>query len=229
MTDNLFSNLTEYLSQLEARVARLEARDAALASALAAAETRLAQLEANHDMDDLLARIEDLENQEPLYAHVPEREVEVELVYDEDEAYDQEVEDESDEDEDVVLEPVAEPEPIAVPEPMPEPEPTPAPAPEPAPAPAPAPTTASVADTAAPKAGLAPRLEDLRKGISLGDRFLYQRELFAGNGELMTKTVALLNGMSSYEEADAYLKKNFQWNTESNAYELFYNLLHRRW
>lgn len=217
MTDNLFANLTEYLSQMEARVAQLEAREAALTAALANAEARLAAVEANHDMDDLLARIEDLENQEPLYAHPAEREVEVELVYDDD--------DNEDDDE---QEPIVEPAPVVAPEPEPVVA-APEPVAEPVAAAVPVVEEPTVAATVAAPTGVVPHLDDLKKGISLGDRFLYQRELFAGNGELMTKTIAVLNDMASFDDADAYLKKNFQWNTESNAYELFYNLLRRRW
>ncbi len=78
-------------------------------------------------------------------------------------------------------------------------------------------------------ATLLPPIEDIRKAISLGDRFLFQRELFAGNGELMNKTIDKLNSLSSLEEAQAYIGKHFQWDTESQAYELFMNILKRRW
>lgn len=91
------------------------------------------------------------------------------------------------------------------------------PEPQPAPAPAPAPTS------------IVPKVNDIKKAISLGDRFLFQRELFGGNGELMAKTIAELNGMHSMDEADAYIRKHFDWDKESNACELFYNILKRRW
>ncbi len=76
---------------------------------------------------------------------------------------------------------------------------------------------------------LLPPISDIRKAISLGDRFLFQRELFANNGELMHKTIDKLNTLSSLEDALAYIYKNFDWNTESQAYELFINILKRRW
>ncbi len=72
-------------------------------------------------------------------------------------------------------------------------------------------------------------ITDIRKAISLGDRFLFQRELFAGNGELMNKTIDHLNDLSSLNEALAYIAKHFDWNTDSPAYELFTNILKRRW
>ena len=71
---------------------------------------------------------------------------------------------------------------------------------------------------------IVPRVEDIKKAISLGDRFLFQRELFAGNGEQMNKTIEYLNGLSSLEEALKYIEK-FGWNKDSNAYELFTNIL----
>ena len=75
-----------------------------------------------------------------------------------------------------------------------------------------------------------PKVEDIRKGITMGDRFLFQRELFGNNGELMNKTIDALNKLDSLEEAMAYTRQKFpNWNKESNAYELFTNLLKRRW
>lgn len=75
-----------------------------------------------------------------------------------------------------------------------------------------------------------PKIEDLKKAISLGDRFLFQRELFSGNGELMNKTIDLLNNLSSLDAAESYIAKTFPaWDKESNAYMLFTNLLKRRW
>ena len=92
----------------------------------------------------------------------------------------------------------------------------------------------------APKAEPAPRpfaqqtslfgavVEDIRHAISLGDRFLFQRELFAGNGELMQKTLDELNGLSSLEEAMDYVADNFEWDSASTAVKLFENVLKRR-
>ena len=87
----------------------------------------------------------------------------------------------------------------------------------------------SEAPKAEPAASIVPKVSDIKKAISLGDRFLFQRELFGGNGELMAKTIADLNKMNSLDEADAYIKAHFNWAEDSNAYELFYNILKRRW
>ncbi|MBQ9427157.1 MAG: hypothetical protein IJU36_05945 [Paludibacteraceae bacterium] len=69
---------------------------------------------------------------------------------------------------------------------------------------------------------------DIRHAISLGDRFLFQRELFAGKGELMQKTIDKLNGLNSLGEALSYINDNFSWDKDSSTYELFVNVLRRR-
>ena len=69
---------------------------------------------------------------------------------------------------------------------------------------------------------------DIRQAISLGDRFLFQRELFAGNGELMQKTLDEINALGSLNEAMDYVLNNFEWDKESTAVQLFENVLKRR-
>ena len=71
-------------------------------------------------------------------------------------------------------------------------------------------------------------VEDIRQAISLGDRFLFQRELFAGNGELMQKTLDEINNLGSLNEAMDYVLANFDWDKESTAVQLFENVLKRR-
>ena len=71
-------------------------------------------------------------------------------------------------------------------------------------------------------------VEDIRQAISLGDRFLFQRELFAGNGELMQKTLDEINTLGSLNEAMDYVLDNFDWDKDSTAVQLFENVLKRR-
>ena len=73
------------------------------------------------------------------------------------------------------------------------------------------------------------KIEDISKAISLGDRFLFQRELFGNNGEIMQKTIAHLNSMNSAEEAMTYLQKKFAWDKESTTVERFIQLISRRY
>ena len=70
-------------------------------------------------------------------------------------------------------------------------------------------------------------VDDIRQAISLGDRFLYQRELFSQKAELMQQTLTELNELSSFDEALAYISR-FNWDTESSTYQQFLITLHRR-
>ena len=129
-----------------------------------------------------------------------------------------------------IVEPVVElaPEPIVAPVPAPQPVPevkvepvvevkVEKPAPQPATRPMPQQTSLFAAG-----------VEDIRQAISLGDRFLFQRELFAGNGELMQKTLDEINSLGSLSEAMDYVLDNFEWDKESTAVQLFENVLKRR-
>lgn len=77
-------------------------------------------------------------------------------------------------------------------------------------------------------ASLLPPIDDIRKAITLGDRFLFQRELFAGDGEKMNKTIDALNKLDSLDEALQYIGKKFSWDKETPAFGLFYSILLRR-
>lgn len=85
-----------------------------------------------------------------------------------------------------------------------------------------------VEEVASPKAAVYGKaVEDIRQAISLGDRFLYQRELFGQDAELMQRTLNELNNLGSFDEAVAYINR-FGWDTESSTYQQFIVTLHRR-
>ena len=84
-------------------------------------------------------------------------------------------------------------------------------------------------EPASPKAAIYGKaVDDIRLAISLGDRFLYQRELFGQNAELMQRTLTELNELDSFEEAMDYITNKFSWDTESKTYQQFLVTLHRR-
>jgi len=86
-----------------------------------------------------------------------------------------------------------------------------------------------IEEAVSPKAAVYGKsVDDIRQAISLGDRFLFQRELFGQNAELMQRTLNELNALGSFDEAQAYLNKRFQWDTESSTYQQFLITLHRR-
>ena len=83
-------------------------------------------------------------------------------------------------------------------------------------------------ELASPNAALYGKaVTDIRQAISLGDRFLYQRELFGQNAELMQRTLTELDALSSFDEAVNYISR-FGWDQESPTYQQFLVTLHRR-
>lgn len=227
------NELIKYFEALEARLAAQEERIAQLESSLAeknalfeqmsdslSAMTQLSE-EANKNLIEIHRLIEDG------IQVSPEPEVDVELVYPEDEEVTVELPQEEPAAEPVVEpQPIVEPEPVVEPQSEPAPEPTPQPVPESAPAPAPAPQ---------PEAPHVPQqtslfgtpVSDIRQAVSIGDRFLFQRELFGGNAEKLQQTLTELNALHSFDEAIAFVE-NFSWDKQSPTYELFVNVLHRR-
>lgn len=72
-------------------------------------------------------------------------------------------------------------------------------------------------------------ITDIKAAIGVGDRFLYIRELFAGNTELFDATITNLNALSSYNEAHQFLSSKFTWNESSNTVSTFLNVVKRRY
>ncbi len=192
-----------------------EAKEIAL-SALAAAQAAQEQVQATQEQIAALPTVET-----PYVASPEEDEVEIELVYEEEEETNEEETEEvlvetpscasPEEDNEVEIELIYAEEEVEKEE---EEEKSP---------------LVVEVEKSATTANLLPSVEDIRKAISLGDRFLFQRELFAGNGELMNKTIDKLNTLSSLDEALEYIANHFSWDTDTQAYELFTNILKRRW
>lgn len=124
-------------------------------------------------------------------------------------------------------EPIAEPEPVVEPEPEPIAEPEPEPIAEPEPEPIAEPEPVVEPEIPAKPEQQELFVTDIRKAISLGDRFLFQRELFGQNGEAMQRTLDIINHCSSEQEAFDYIEHNFEWDKKSPTYELFINAIHR--
>lgn len=66
-----------------------------------------------------------------------------------------------------------------------------------------------------------PALLDLKRGISLNDRFLFQRELFNNSRSEMDSVVEALNKLGSFDEAENYLKNEKNWNFENQTVKEF--------
>lgn len=226
--------IATYSAGLEKRIATLDKTIEELQKALNAANAALAvQRDLMEEMEQRLVEVE----ARPAMDEEPE--VEVELLMDDDTEEPELVTAEVAEEEPVqetpaeaVEQPQEEPQEQLQPEPATQPEPVVAepaqeePKAEPAPAVAPAEPVHTDAHKANTTYG-AP-VTDLKQAISIGDRFLYQRELFGKNGELMQRTIADLNGLNTFDEAMEYIDRHFNWDKEQPSYELFVNALHRR-
>lgn len=218
--------LIQYFQTLEARITGYEARIAALEAEKQAAEARIAALEAEKEKNQrvltaLKADIEELQSRPYVEMEDEDEDFEVEEPIEEEEFVAKEVTEEPVAEAPKVEEPkVEEPkveEPV-VEEPKAE-EPQQELFEEPV----------AEKEPAAPKAMLYGKpVDDIRLAISLGDRFLYQRELFGQNAELMQRSLTELNELHSFEEALNYISSHFQWDTESNTYQQFLVTLHRR-
>lgn len=138
--------------------------------------------------------------------------------------------------------PVAEPESAETIEPQPELEPDSEATEEPAPASEPHPT---VADTLAKKETVVDEFEkkddeslahaianqpiaDLKQAISIADRFRFQRELFANNGEAMIKALDALNACTTFAEAEQLLINRLKLPTDNPAAADFIELVRRK-
>ena len=208
INEYLMEEVIKYFESLESRIAAQEAFRESLESRLAAAEARIAELE---------TQVTELQNRPLPEPQVVEKVVEKPVVVAAPVAYPEPVVEDTPK--------VEEPEIIAEPEPekpeVPESPENPEKPEEPEPAPV-------VEEQASPKAAIYGKaVDDIRLAISLGDRFLYQRELFGQNAELMQKTLTELNALHSFDEAMGYISR-FGWDTESNSYQQFIVTLHRR-
>ncbi len=240
------NELIKYFEALEARLAAQEERIAKLESVVNKFIELQPQLEENMKAcSDLAERMNKILDEGIQVTAEPE--VDVELIYPEDEEATVELPQEDA----AVVEPVAEPEPEVALQPEPEPvvEPQPVVEPEPQleipgvpevpeapqasePQPAPAPEPAPVSQPEAPRAPQQTSLfgaavTDIRQAVSIGDRFLFQRELFGGNAEKLQQTLTELNALHSFDEAVAFIER-FGWDKQSPTHELFINVLRRR-
>jgi hypothetical protein len=57
-----------------------------------------------------------------------------------------------------------------------------------------------------------PTFVDLKRGISLNDRFLFQRELFGNDPQKMSEAMHMLGTFTTYEEAEAYAQATYPWD-----------------
>ena len=57
--------------------------------------------------------------------------------------------------------------------------------------------------------------KELRKALSLNDRFRFRRELFGNSDIRMNETLALIDAMHSYDEAEDYILNDLHWDLDN--------------
>ena len=63
--------------------------------------------------------------------------------------------------------------------------------------------------------------KDIRKAISLNDRFRFQRELFAGSANAMDTAIEHIEVMTSYGNAELYFYSQLNWDRENEVVKDF--------
>lgn len=80
-------------------------------------------------------------------------------------------------------------------------------------------------DSAAQRAARAEGTRDIRRNLTLNDKFMFRRELFGGSAEEFNDTLDLISAMSSYAEAREYLCDDLAWDPENPTVKEFLNLV----
>ncbi len=72
------------------------------------------------------------------------------------------------------------------------------------------------------------RIQELRKALSLNDKFRFRRELFGNSDVRMNETLALIDAMESYDEAEDYLYGDLGWDAENPEVAEFMKIVQNR-
>ena len=72
-------------------------------------------------------------------------------------------------------------------------------------------------------------LVDLKKSLSLNDKFRFLRDLFQHDENEMNKTLDYLNSLSSFSEAWGFLNDAYHWNPNDDSTIAFQQLLEKRY
>jgi hypothetical protein len=76
-------------------------------------------------------------------------------------------------------------------------------------------------------------VNDIKQVITLNDKLLYIKDLFNGYSLAYSEAIDILNRLSGFDEAAAFLNKNYavknNWESKPETVEKFYTLLKRRY
>lgn len=68
-------------------------------------------------------------------------------------------------------------------------------------------------------------IQDVKRSISLNDRFLFQRELFNNNRDAMNAMLTKLQSFASFDLVESYLEKNTTWDFRDDTVDKFMQML----
>lgn len=71
-------------------------------------------------------------------------------------------------------------------------------------------------------------ISNIESAIGLNEKFLFIKELFAGNAHRYKETIDILNNASGYDEAINYIRRNFSWDEEDPVVMQLFELIQRR-
>lgn len=72
-------------------------------------------------------------------------------------------------------------------------------------------------------------VNDLTKSLGINDRFMFQRELFEGNADVMLKTLQQLNELPDFSSAHSFILAHFRWDEEQEVTQAFYSYIKRKY
>lgn len=72
-----------------------------------------------------------------------------------------------------------------------------------------------------------PAILDLKRSISLNDRFLFQRELFHNDRNEMNKVMISLNAFETFDRAENYLRETRSWDFEDQTVKDFLRIIQK--
>lgn len=69
--------------------------------------------------------------------------------------------------------------------------------------------------------------KDLRRAFSLNDKFRFRRELFSNSEVAMTNAINMVQAMNSYDEAEEYFFQDLGWDAESEEVKDFMSVIQK--
>lgn len=72
-------------------------------------------------------------------------------------------------------------------------------------------------------------VSSLREAIGLADKFMLINDLFDGDVDAYEQAIDALDGQTSFEDCMIYISEHYVWRAQSDAVQIMMSLLHRRY